>query len=351
MLTSADWLRADRAPGSAYEPLTALNRWWGAIAPRCAFTATSPEAAVAWQSQVRAAVEAQLGCTPAPVPLVPRILADGELEPGVHFRFGEVDTAEEFTVPFMLLRPTELAGPTPAILCLHGHGDGMNPLFGRNAAGEPLTDEYQHEFALAACRRGFVVLTYDQLGFGRRRDFAYCARFGVGPCDLPSKLAVQLGGSMVGLRVFDARQMLSLLALQPEVDPTRLGIAGISGGGTISFFTAVLDERPRAIMLSGYFNRFADFMQVNHCIDNFVPGLASVGEMPDLGCALAPRALLISQGVHDPIFPLAATRAGVQTLRQAYRLLGAEERLEEEYYDDGHIFSNARVWDFMRTWL
>ncbi len=164
-------------------------------------------------------------------------------------------------------------------------------------------------------------------------------------------LAFQLGASMLGLRVFDARRMLELLGAQPEVDARRLGMAGISGGGTITFFTTVLDERVRAAMISGYFNKFSAFMQVPHCIDNFVPGMAAVAEMPDSGCAIASRPLLISQGEEDPIFPIAATREGVEKLRAAYRLHGAEERVEEEYYPGGHTFSNARAWDFFKVWL
>jgi predicted esterase len=107
----------------------------------------------------------------------------------------------------------------------------------------------------------------------------------------------------------------------------------------------------KAAMISGYFNQFAAFMQVFHCIDNFVPGLARVAEMPTMGCSIAPRPLLISQGEDDPIFPIAATRAGVRTLRQAYGLFDAADRVEEEYYPGGHVFSNTRVWDFMGQWL
>ena len=350
-MTELDWKTANSSRGAAFEPLAALNRWWGEIVPRVTFTAGSAEAFPAWQAGMRAAVQEALGWTPPALPLAPRVLAEGVLEPGVGFRYGEVETAPGMTVPFMVLVPERLAAPGAAVLCVHGHGDGMNPLFGLDGQGNPLTDEYQHAFALEACRRGFVVLTFDMLCFGRRRDFAFCARHNTTPCTTPSELAVQLGSSMAALRVFDARQMLTLLAMQPEVDAARIGMAGISGGGTITFYTSVLDDRVKAAMISGFFNKFAAYMQVYHCIDNFVPGLSRVAEMPDIACALAPRPLLVSQGTRDPIFPIAATREGVQHLRNAYRLFNAEERLEEEYYDDEHVFSNTRVWDFMGQWL
>ncbi|MHB9134112.1 MAG: alpha/beta hydrolase family protein [Armatimonadota bacterium] len=349
--TQMDWKVANVSRGKAFEPLAALNRWWGEITPRVPFSANSVQAFSGWQVELRDALQEQLGWTPDALPLQPRTLAEGEWEPGINFRYGEVETAPGMTVPFMLLVPQALTAPGPAVLCVHGHGGGMNPLFGLDEAGNPVEEEYQHAFALEACRRGFVTLSFDMLCFGRRRDFDFCSKFNAFACITPTEYAYQIGSSMVALRVFDARQMLTLLGMQPEVDAERIGMSGISGGGTITFFTTVLDDRVRAAMISGYFNKFAAYMQVFHCIDNFVPGLAHIAEMPDMGCAIAPRPLLVSQGTRDPIFPIDATRAGVEQLRTAYRLFEAEDRLEEEYYDAEHVFSNARVWDFMGQWL
>jgi len=345
------WKLATQSNGDNFSPMAAINGWWQGMTPRLPFTANSVEEWAAWREAMRAAMQGCLGWTPPALPLAPRVLAEGQLEPGVSFRYGEVDTAPGMTVPFMLLIPEGVTAPRPGVLCAHGHGAGMNPLFGLDQDGNPIENEYQHQFALEACRRGFVALAYDMLCFGRRRDFDFCAQHGCSPCDTPTKLAVQIGASMVGLRVFDARQMLTLLGMQPEVDTERLGMAGISGGGTITFYTTVLDDRVNAAMLSGYFNQFSAFMQIYHCIDNFVPGLGALAEMPDMGCAIAPRPLLVSQGTRDPIFPLQATREGVETLRRAYRLFDAEECVEEEYYEDEHVFSNARVWDFFTQWL
>lgn len=347
----ATWLCANGTQGSAYPPLEVLNQWWKSIKPRYTLPTTSLDVLKNWQTTLRDAVELQLGWTPPAIPLTSRTLASGSLEDGVNYRYGEVETTPGVTVPFMLLLPATCTVPTPGILCLHGHGDGMNPLFGYDANGQPISDEYQHAFALEACKRGFVALTFDMLAFGRRRDFDYCQTHNAYPCESPSKIALQLGSSMLALRVFDARQMLTLLAQQHEVAANRLGAVGISGGGTVAFFTSVLDARVRAATISGFYNKFSAYMQVPHCIDNFVPGMATLAEMPDIGCVIAPRPLLISQGERDPIFPIVATRAAVTHLRQAYHLYGAEEKIEEEYFNAEHSFSHARVWDFMTKWL
>ena len=47
--------------------------------------------------------------------------------------------------------------------------------------------------------------------------------------------------------VADAILAHSLLRAQPEVDPDRIGLTGISGGGACSFHLACADERVRAV--------------------------------------------------------------------------------------------------------
>ena len=171
-MIATDWKIANRAEHEGFEPLVGLNRWWEALEPSSPYQATTREEWADWQQELRIAVADCLGAQPHALALAPRMRAEGTFDGGIRFRFGEVDTAEGVTVPFLVLIPPGVTAPTAGVLCIHGHGDGMNPLVGLNAAGEPIENEYQHAFALAACRKGFVVLTFDMLCFGRRRDFA-----------------------------------------------------------------------------------------------------------------------------------------------------------------------------------
>jgi uncharacterized protein len=75
---------------------------------------------------------------------------------------------------------------------------------------------------------GYVALTFDYKGWGKSD----------GP---PLRLA-PFG------RVEDTQAAITFLAQQPEVDAARLGLYGISYGGSTAAFTAAVDPRVRAVV-------------------------------------------------------------------------------------------------------
>jgi pimeloyl-ACP methyl ester carboxylesterase len=85
-------------------------------------------------------------------------------------------------------------------------------------------DEMARRFAAA----GFVAMTFDYKGWGASE----------GP---PLRLAPYS-------RVEDTQSALTFLAIQAEVDATRLGLYGISYGGSTATFTTAIDRRVRAVV-------------------------------------------------------------------------------------------------------
>ncbi|MCL6507709.1 MAG: acetylxylan esterase, partial [Bryobacteraceae bacterium] len=151
------------------------------------------------------------------------------------------------------------------------------------------------------------------------------------------------------IRVWDAMRAVDFLEGRPEVDPARIGCLGISGGGMITLFTAALDTRIKAALVSGYLNSFHDsIMSISHCEDNYIPGILKYAEMADIACLIAPRPLFIESGTEDNIFPVEATRAAVDQVRRAYELLGAPERLGCEIFEGKHEFSGRQGFPFRR---
>ena len=122
-----------------------------------------------------------------------------------------------------------------------------------------------------------------------------------------------LGETMVGWRVWDTLRAIDLLETRPEVDPKRVAMMGISGGGTVALYAAALDERVKAAVLSCSFCTFRDSIySVAHCIDNYVPGILRDFEVADIAGLIAPRYLFAENGLDDDIFPVAGVRDGLR---------------------------------------
>ena len=61
-----------------------------------------------------------------------------------------------------------------------------------------------------------------------------------------------VGRSTAGYRIWDGIRSLDYLASRPEIDPTRLGCTGNSGGGTLTAYLMALDDRIVAAAPSCY---------------------------------------------------------------------------------------------------
>ena len=118
---------------------------------------------------------------------------------------------------------------------------------------------------------------------------------------------------------------------------------GISGGGTITLFSAALDPRIRVAFVSGYLNTFRDSIgSLSHCIDNYVPGILNWAEMHDIAGLIAPRPLFAESGEKDNIFPIKASVQSFTQVQEIYRVFGAAERAEQEVFPGEHSFWGRR---------
>lgn len=323
------------------------------------FTARTPAEAARWQARTRAALTAALGFADlAPAALSPRRIE--RVDKGDYVREKILlRTSRDSLMPVYLLIPKGLRRPTPAILAFHGHGYGVKDIVGLWENGEERNtpDGYHKDFGVALCRRGFVVAAPEISCFGERQsDFAWLYK-GLGSpvpstCTQSAFLASHLGGTVLGLRIQDARKLADYLLARPEVKGAALGAMGISGGGMHTFFSACLDPRIKACVVSGYFSTFRDsILAMHHCPCNFVPGLGRFGEMSDLAGLIAPRPMLVEAGIRDPIFPLPAVKKGLAAARRVYARFGAATQVASDIFDGRHQISGRRAYDFLATHL
>jgi cephalosporin-C deacetylase-like acetyl esterase len=322
-----------------------------AVKPSMNFSATNERSARLWQKRARSRLTELVGGFPVRVALRPRVLEKKQMSGYAREKI-VFQSRDDLSVFGYLLLPDDRPRPLPAIICLPGHGRGCDDIVGiaQDGSQREAKSGYAKDFALQAVEQGYAALAIEQLAFGCRRDGAARKR---GPeqssCQPSAGVALLLGQTMIGWRVWDVMRAIDYLLTRSEIASSRIATMGISGGGTISLFAAAMDERIRAAVVSGYFNTFRDcIVSLSHCIDNYVPGILNYFEMPDLAGMIAPRPLFIESGTRDPIFPVEGTKTAFRRARQIYSVFNATARLDQEIFDGGHEFYGKGAFGFLK---
>ncbi|MBR2699745.1 MAG: dienelactone hydrolase family protein [Clostridia bacterium] len=246
-------------------------------------------------------------------------------------------------VPGTIYIPRELDGKAPAILYLHYHGDefetGQNEvLFSWPLAddGQPLVDEF--------IKRGYVVMAIDA--------YAFTTRSGQGPGYDPNtgeketglaeeaslyKYFTVQGISYMGMIIRDDQCALDYLTSRPEVDAERIGITGMSMGGTRANWLAALDERVKVTVSVACLTRMQDFIKTGnikwHAFFNWVPGMLARFDTEQVVSLIAPRNYVQLMGTEDIGSPVTGVRYIEEKMKEVYKLYGAEDNLEFHYYE------------------
>jgi dienelactone hydrolase len=237
-------------------------------------------------------------------------------------------TAGERMIPLYLLLP-RADGPRPAILAHHQH-NGEYHLGKSEPAG--IAGNPEMHYARRLAERGYVVAAWDALGFEERHN----PLFGRLHEQFLGTRALAEGACLQREYTLDAMYVADYLLSRPEADPERLGTIGHSLGGQNVLFNLLVDSRVRAGVSSCGIATVRCFLEesVQHNLAWYVPGILKLGDTPGLAPLLAGKALFISQGSRDPIFPL----RGVEMFTAAARPHAA---VELRVFDGGHSFPEA----------
>ncbi|HEX4773837.1 MAG TPA: alpha/beta hydrolase family protein [Bryobacteraceae bacterium] len=317
---------------------------------RLTFRATNKADAEAWQRELRAKLTELIGGFPERTPLNPRTLDIREY-PGYRREHFVFYSRPGVAVVGYLLVPTKGKAPFATVVAIPGHGRGVEDIVGIDEQGHDRTDKpgYEHDFAIQVVEHGMAAVAIEPMAFGYRRDERTRAEGDkASACQPAAGSALLLGETMIGWRVWDVMRTIDWINTRPELDASRVGCMGISGGGTCTLFASALDLRIKAAFVSGYLNTFrASIMSMSHCIDNYVPGILNYAENYDVAGLIAPRPLFSEGGNRDPIFPVSATRESYQRVKKVYEVFDAGENVQQEIFDGEHVFHGAKGLPFL----
>jgi dienelactone hydrolase len=330
LILATHWSAGEPGPLPAYGDHQDLTYYLATDGRRAAIRTPAD-----WQVRRRhvvAGMEEAMGPLPrpaTPVPLDIQVLEEQLGEGFVRRKLAYHTDRRDRRVTAWLLAPTEQGDvKRPAVLCLH-----QTTPRGKDAP-VGLADRPSMHYALELTRRGFVTLSPDYPSLGEyEHDF-----------DADDYAS----GSMKA--IYDNFRAIDLLKSLPEVDGERIGCIGHSLGGHNGLFTAVLDERIRAVVSCCGFTRFHKYMGgdlTGWSGPRYMPRIASrynrspdqmPFDFPEVIGALAPRAVFIVAPLRDDNFAVDGVRDVESSARPIYELFGHPERLHVVYPDVEHDF-------------
>ncbi len=285
-----------------------------------------------WQArkhELRQQMRAAMGIWPEPESsdLSPRVFGRIELS-DITIDKLLLETRPGLWVACSIYRPRSVAGKLPAVLCPHGHWpDG----------------HVQMDVAVARsynlARQGYLVVTYDMLGFGDTRQIRHDS---VSP-------AQELWGLTVSqLQTWDSIRVLDYVASLPEVDTARIACTGASGGGSQTFLLCAIDDR---VTVSSPVNMISSHFQ-GGCICENPPYLRLDTYNVEIAAMMAPRPMLMVSCSGD--WTLNTPWVEYPLIKSIYTLFNQPDHVEMYRQIANHNYnakSREAVYQFFDHWL
>lgn len=290
----------------------------------------------------------------------------------------------------ILLKPANAKGKLPAILAFHDHGGnkyfGTRKITRTSDDQHPLMKEHQQGYysgfawANEIAKRGYVVLVSDAFTFGSRRvmllDVPERLRNGKNDNDpenpenikayndwagehehVMAKSLFCAGTTWPAVFFAEDRKALDILCARPDVDATRVGCGGLSGGGIRTVFMAGLDPRIKCTVDVGFMSTWTDFLlnkSFTHTWMTYVPLLPNELDFPEILGLRVPLPTLVLNDSDDQLYTLPEMNRAEKILAEVYKKAGSENKFKCSYYPGPHKFDanmQAEAFNWFDKWL
>ncbi|MFA5555438.1 MAG: alpha/beta hydrolase family protein, partial [Phycisphaerae bacterium] len=310
------WLQYSDAPNSLYHHLTGEAYHLLDLREEKTSRLSTPEEWQQRQEQIKQAMWDAVGPFPEKTALNPKITGKIVKE-GYSIENIIYESLPGFYVTASLFIPDNIKKPAPAILFCSGHS---NIAYRRPLYQLPL---------LNLVKKGFVVLAIDPIGQGERLQY-YDRGKGesvIGGStkehSYPSAQVFLIGQSIARYFIWDGIRGIDYLVSRKEIDPSRIGVHGLSGGGTQTAYISALDDRVVASAPACYitsYRRLLESIGVQDGEQNFYHGLLKGIDHADFIEARAPKPTLIMATTND-FFSIQGVRETFAALKHMYGIM------------------------------
>lgn len=185
----------------AFDPVAYSVGLFDEAPRRLRFQATTRAEAEAWQKTLRVKLTELLGGFPSRrAPLDPTVLETREF---TRYRREKVvfNSRPGVSVLAYVLTPRDAKPPARTMICLPGHGRGVDDIVGIDDKGHDRSDKsgYQHDFAIQVVEAGMAAVAIEPMAFGCRRDPVNARRgLTANACQPSAGGALLVGQTMIG---------------------------------------------------------------------------------------------------------------------------------------------------------
>ncbi|OOG77273.1 hypothetical protein B0E43_05800 [Algoriphagus sp. A40] len=277
----------------------------------------------------------------------------------------------------VILKPENAKGKLPAILGLHCHGGnkflGLDKIC-KTKADIPSYVQNHHNtyyegraWANEAAKQGYVVMVHDAFAFGSRRvlveDVPVPIRQGITDFSLDTEEQIETynswasehehilakslfcaGTSWPAVFLAEDQMALSILAAREDVDSSKLGCAGLSGGGLRTVMLGGLDPRISCAVAVGFMTTWVDLLlykSYTHTWMTYVPILPQELDFPEILGLRAPLPTLVLNDIEDQLFTLSEMEKADEILTEVYAKANASDKYKCTFYPGPHKFDKA----------
>lgn len=277
----------------------------------------------------------------------------------------------------VILKPENATGKLPGILGLHCHGGnkflGLEKISRTKAEIPPYILDHHTRYyegrawANEAAKQGYVVMVHDAFAFGSRRvkveDVPPSIRGGIEDFSLDTVeeinrynswasnhepiLAKSLfcaGTSWPAVFLAEDQMALSILAAREDVDDSKLGCAGLSGGGLRTVMLGGLDPRISCAVAVGFMTTWTDLLlykSYTHTWMSYIPILPNELDFPEILGLRAPLPTLVLNDIEDNLFTLSEMKKADQILSEVYAKANASDRYKCSFHPGPHKFDKV----------
>jgi len=260
-----------------------------------------------------------------------------------------------------LLIPKGADGRTPIVIAQHG-GSGKPCDVTGVTQQKP---SVYHWFARRLAEEGYVVfaplIAVANQPFPKARDRREELFLGITEAMNPKvRMAASLGMMRTSIEQAKLSRIVDFLQSLPFADGEKIGYYGLSYGGYAATWMSPLEERLKAVVISGHFNDWLPKITSERIATSYLrhpdEDFANWRVLHrfthrELLAAVWPRAVCVEYGERDAVTPPGWLRRAWQGVSEHAEQWESTEILTLDYFDGGHEIHGVGSFDFLRRFL